>query len=326
MGQTHRQCTSIGKQMTGQTDILIASIAAISIGVSAGLLVWTLVSRRAAKVQRRPAAPEALNDSFRRMRVTMSNGASLKEKALSMAELIGKGLKSPSIRQGLIEPYEQARWPGGLSDNQVMGLSVFIGAPVMLLVAMLFFLTIPPLFITAPVLGFAAGYMGMKGWISNQKFEREIALSQSMPFVMDLITMSMKAGASFQMALEQLVSDYADQPVGDEFSAVLADVENGVPLFEAMSRFRRRLADIAAAVSFADDVIQSQKLGRPLAETLENSAKRFKTMRIMTAREEAGKAKVKILVPGILILFAGLMILFGPFAVKFLNQEMNVGF
>ena len=312
--------------MIDQADILIAVIATIAIGVSAGLFVWTFVSGRTVKTQSQARTPDVLNDSFRRMRVTMGDGGSMKEKTLSLAELIGGKLTSPSIRQGLVEPYEQACWPGGLSDNQVMGLAVLMGLPVTLVLMLLLLLTIPPLFIVSPVLGFAAGYMGMKGWISNRKFERKLVLSQSMPFVMDMITMSMKAGASFQMALEQLVSDYAGLPVGDEFDAVLADVQNGVPLSEAMGGFRRRLEGISAAVSFADDVIQSQKLGRPLAETLENSAKRFKTMRIMTAREEAGKAKVKILVPGILILFAGLMVLFGPFVVKFLNQDMNVGF
>ena len=41
--------------------------------------------------------------------------------------------------------------------------------------------------------------------------------------------------------------------------------------------------------------------------------------------KNAGKAKVKILVPGILILFAGLLILFGPFVVKFLNEDVDLG-
>jgi tight adherence protein C len=312
--------------MIDQADILIAAIAAIAIGVSAGLGVWIFASRRGGETEKQAPAPVAFNDSFRRMRVTMGDDGSMKEKTLSLAELIGSGLTSPSMREGLVEPYALACWPGGLSDNQVMGMSILMGLPVTLALLLTFLMTIPPLFIVAPVLGFAAGYMGMKGWISNRKYEREVALSGAMPFVMDLIMMSMKAGASFQMALEQLVSDYAGQPVGDEFGAVLADVNNGVPLAEAMGGFRQRLTRISAAVSFADDVIQSQKLGRPLAETLEHSANRFKTMRIMAAREKAGQAKVKILIPGILILFAGLMILFGPFIVKFLNQEMDVGF
>ena len=309
-----------------QTNILIAVIAAISAGIAVGAGVWTLISRSSTKTPTKKAPPKMANTAMLDLRIELDNDGSWKGKILAIAAIVGAGIKSESIREGLTTPYEQARWPGKMSDDQIVGIALLIGMPLTLVIIFAFLLTIPPLFFTAPVLGFAIGYMSVKGWICNCKYGREGALFESMPFIMDLVTMSMKAGSSFQMALEQLVEDYADHPSGDEFYGVLKDIQNGLTLIDAVGNFRDRISDIPPAVSFADDIIQSQKLGRPLAETLEQSAERFKTSRIMAAREKAGKAKVKILIPGVLILFASLLILFGPFVVKFMTQETGIGF
>lgn len=263
---------------------------------------------------------------FRSFSFEVENAVGFKGKIMLIAGWIGSLMAVPSIREELLKRYAEADYPCRMTDDQVMGLTVVVGFPAMVVLAVSALITIPPLFIAAPVLGFGIGYGGLTFWIIGQGQSRRTKINKTMPFVMDLIVMSMNAGASFQMALEQVVADYNSHPVGNEFSGVLGAVNSGSPLAEAMETFRKRAEGIPVAEAFADDVIQSQKLGRPLAETLNKSSDRFKKLRIQIANELAGKAKVKILVPGMLILVASLMILFGPFAVKFFTQEQDLGF
>ncbi|MHC4884723.1 MAG: type II secretion system F family protein [Planctomycetota bacterium] len=319
--------------MTQQQSVLLMMGAGVSAAVSVGSLVWWLIAGRkaatAGPVPEEAAPAPAVKDwggSLRSLSLDVEMANDLNGRILLFAEMVGAVITVPAIRDELVERYAHAGYPGRMSDNQVVGLTVLVALPVMLILAVVAILTVPPLLIAAPVLGFGIGYAGMSAWIITQAGNRRNEISRTMPFVMDLIVMSMNAGASFQMAMEQVVSDYNGRPIGDEFGGVLGAVRSGSPLADAMETFRARMAEVPVAEAFADDVIQSQRLGRPLAQTLAQSSERFKKLRIQIAGELAGKAKVKILIPGMLILLASLLILFGPFVVKFLTQDENAGF
>ncbi|MHC4871437.1 MAG: type II secretion system F family protein [Planctomycetota bacterium] len=318
--------------MNERLALVLAAGAGLFAAISVfNLIYWLLAGRKKKSVPEvqqetgKTAVPD-WGSKFRSFSSEVDNTADLKSKIMMVSEVIGSVLSVPSIRDEVLGRYRDADYPARMTDNQVMGLIVILGLPAMIILAISALLTLPPLFIAAPVLGFGIGYAVLNFWIMGQGQNRRSLINKTMPFVMDLIVMSMNAGASFQMALEQVVSDYNGHPVGNEFSGVLGAVNSGAPLAEAMETFRKRAENIPVAEAFADDVIQSQKLGRPLAETLNKSSERFKKLRIQIANELAGKAKVKILIPGILILFASLMILFGPFAVKFFSEEQNIGF
>ncbi len=308
--------------------ILILGAAIFSAMSVFSLIYWLMIGRHKKKKSSKFSNEKNNNldwgTKFRSFRIEVDSTRTFNGKMLMIAEVIGGFVDLPSMREELLTRYAKANYPARLTDNQVMGLPVLIGFPVMIVLIIIALFTAPPLGIGAPVLGFGIGYGVLNFWIIGQEQTRRGKINKTMPFVMDLIVMSMNAGASFQMALEQVVSDYAGHPVGEEFSGVLGAVNSGAPLAEAMETFRRRAEEIPVAEAFADDVIQSQKLGRPLAETLNKSSERFKKLRIQIAKELAGKAKVKILIPGILILFASLMILFGPFAVKFFAAQGNM--
>jgi pilus assembly protein TadC len=73
---------------------------------------------------------------------------------------------------------------------------------------------------------------------------------------------------------------------------------------------------VSVVRTFVDDVIQSEELGRPIADTLERLADRVRVRRVQEAVDTAGKAKVMVLVPGMLVLMATLLVLFAPFIVR----------
>lgn len=311
--------------MFTQTEILLAMGAAIAAALCAGLVVWLLFRRAGAAGSSVAGNPKPYRDDFRHFRLSMTEKGSAGQKLRVLLELLGSVFSFGAAGRELQRDYAGAGWPGDLSDNQIVGLPVLIGLPVAMGCFVPFLLLAPPLALISPVFGFAVGYLGVKWWIGQKQQERRSALSKSMPFVMDLIGMAMNAGASLLSVLEMIRVYYGAHPVGDEFALVSDKIQRGVPLAEALQAFKERLQRVPIACSFADDVIQATRYGRPLAQTLEDSSRRFKAMRIQIAREQAGKGKVKILVPGILVLFGGLLILFGPFIVKFVNEQSTLG-
>lgn len=300
--------------------------AALAAALCAGLTVWVLFRRKGSAASGTGTDNQrAYRDDFRRFRLDMMQKGSGGQKLRALLELLGSFSDFGAAGRELRRDYAAAGWPGDLSDNQLIGLPVLVALPVAAGAFVPFLLLAPPLALAAPVFGFAAGYLAVKWWIGQKQQARRSAISKSMPFVMDLIGMSMNAGASLLNVLEMIRVYYGAHPVGEEFALVGDKIQRGVPLVEAMQSFKDRLQLVPIACSFADDVIQAARYGRPLAQTLEDSSRRFKAMRIQIAREQAGKGKVKILVPGILVLFGGLLILFGPFIVKFVNEQSSLG-
>lgn len=317
--------------MADQTDILLMMAIGLSAALCAGLAVWSIFSGKrgrgsSAGTARGDAGQGGeANTAFRTYRAGLSGNRPWRDKFLDTLELIGGVVRLGSVGEELAQDYAACGWPGGLSDRQLVALPLVIAALVALVCFVPFLLVSPPLVLLAPVLGFAVGYLGVKSWMTGRGEDRKMAISRSMPFVMDLISMSMSAGASLVMVLEMVRVDYGAHPIGAEFARIVDRIHNGVPVAEAIADFKEGLADLPIVGTFADDVIQSLRFGRPLAQTLQESSGRYKSMRIQIAREKAGKAKVKILVPGILILFGGLLILFGPFIVKFITEQSSMG-
>src|SRR5690606_7767567 len=108
------------------------------------------------------------------------------------------------------------------------------------------------------------------------------------------------------------------------FRAALTDMEMGVTTRDAFEALASR-APMPAVRTFVDELVQSDELGRPVADTLEELADRTRERRIQEATEIAGKAKVKVLVPGMLVLVATMLLLFAPFIVKFWYQGIQLG-
>jgi len=294
-----------------------AGLAGVSLGTLAyGVTRWLL--------HRDDDPSESFRDAVRRQRDLLFQGDPGAGRWAFLAPLsvrLGRRFPIPDVRESIVERYRQAGWPGRLSDDHVVGLSVLAGVPVAV-VAILLLLLIKPVAAPLGVLGLLFGIGGASAYLGDLAKKRTRAIAKAFPFVMDMMTMSLQAGASMQMTMERIGDDYAGHPIGEEFAAVLADIRSGASFIDAVLNLRAR-ASMPEIDNFADDVVQSERMGRPIAETLAHSSERFKTLRIQTAREAAGKAKVLVLVPAILLLLAGLLILFAPFAIKFLKGDVQ---
>lgn len=298
----------------GNPWLMVLSI--VSLGAFAGIAVFLLMQAW----PRQASAVQALISEAQLLSKRRSGGAlgPLMHVLPFLADYTQRIRGIDEIRADLSKNYARAGWPGGLTDEELLALSLLIGAGLALILAALFALYSPwvaPLGIIGLLLGPSLVSAKMKG----QGKARDNSIIRAMPFVLDLLVLSLRAGTSLSVAMEIVARDYAGHPVGEEFRATLKDIEMGTTAKQAFLNLAARVPSIVVR-TFVDEVIQSEELGRPIADTLERLSDRVRVNRVQDATEVAGKAKVLVLVPGMLVLLATLVVLFTPWIVKFKTE------
>ena len=143
-------------------------------------------------------------------------------------------------------------------------------------------------------------------------------IKRRMPFLLDLLTLLMEAGATFVNALVQAVEEFEDHPVAQEFGRVLADMNLGKTRTEAFTAMSNRLAD-DEITSIIGSIVQGETLGTPLAHIFRTQADVLRIKRTQRAETIAGEAGVNMLLPGILVMVSTVLIIVGPFLLNYLQ-------
>ena len=302
--------------------IAVLGVSSLLMGLAVGLGLFLALS--SVKRTYRPILA-VIGDAHRRVRRDQatkdSNLFSVAMSVMPVLTPIVRTLPLKSMQQSVSERYAAAGWPGGLDDEEVMGLGILIGLLMALPLTLIFALLMPmiaPLGLVALLIG--PGLVSSR--LSGMASAREKSLTRTMPFVLDLLTLTMRAGASLTIAIQRVIGDFGDVPIGVEFKATLTDIDMGVNTKEAFEGLAAR-APVKVVKDFVDDLIQSEELGRPIAETLEALSTRTRVRRVQEATDTAGKAKVMVMVPGTLVLMATMLLLFAPFIVKFYYEGVS---
>lgn len=184
---------------------------------------------------------------------------------------------------------------------------------------------------------FCISYMGPSGvftallmsvvtaWILRRRLTRQaqrrlLLIKRRMPFLLDLLTLLMEAGASFLNALKQGVNEFGEHPISQEFGRVLADMNMGKARTEAFHNLRSRLQDDEIS-SIVGAIIQSEELGTPLAHIFRTQADVLRVKRTQRAETIAGEAGVNMLLPAVLIMASTVLVILGPFALNYMLFE-----
>jgi tight adherence protein C len=148
-------------------------------------------------------------------------------------------------------------------------------------------------------------------------------IKRRMPYLLDLLTLLMEAGATFLNALTQAVDEFRGHPVAEEFGRVLADMNLGKTRMEAFQAMRDRLAD-DEITSIIGTIIQGEHLGTPLARIFRSQADVLRVKRSQRAESIAGEAGVNMLMPAVLVMAATVLIILGPFLLNFFKFGMTI--
>ncbi|MFT5289088.1 MAG: Flp pilus assembly protein TadB [Planctomycetota bacterium] len=300
--------------------ILVASC--ILMGLSVGIGVFAVGLELNARGLTSEVA-RSTGNARRKRRSEPTGMLALAAPFLPISTALGRTLGLKSLRKTLADRYARAGYPGDLDDDSLVGLGLLLGVPLALPAVVLLSavdLRLAPLGMLLLLVG--PGLLSSN--YNSRGNQRELSIARVMPFVLDLLVLTMRAGASLQQAIERVAGDYDNHPLGVEFSAVLTDLGTGLTNKQAFQNMRERVPTEPVGL-FVDDLIQGEELGRPLADIFERQSDQARERRVQDATDTAGRAKVLVLIPGMLVFIAVLLLLFAPFFVRWYYGGLTVG-
>ncbi len=159
------------------------------------------------------------------------------------------------------------------------------------------------------MLGAAIPYMQISG-VAQERLKN---IGRGLPYVIDLMALSMGAGLDFPGSVRQVVekSSNPDDPLVEEFTLILQTMNLGRTRKEALLEFARR-APVETVTEFVNSLVQAEERGNPVAEVLTIQATVSRTRRSVRAEEMAAKAGVQMVGPLMLVFFCIMGLLMGP--------------
>ncbi|WP_119420726.1 type II secretion system F family protein [Desertibaculum subflavum] len=171
-------------------------------------------------------------------------------------------------------------------------------------------MTLMALSLGATVLGAYAPEL----YVKNLAQKRRKALQKSLPDGLDLLVICAEAGLSLDAALIRVARELGPSApeLSDEFS--LTSIELGFlpDRKQALDGLAQR-TQLSALRSVVATLMQAERYGTPLAESLRVLAGEFRTERLLKAEEKAAKLPAILTVPMVMFILPALFIvLLGP--------------
>ncbi len=215
----------------------------------------------------------------------------------------------------------QAGNPGDLRVQEWMGIKVIVAAIFGVIFFLLFWLLIGAGFVMGlllGVVGLGVGYMAPEFWLGRKVKARQKQIVLELPDVLDLLTISVRAGLGFDAALGKVV-EKMQGPLPDEYRRALAEVRMGKTRRDALRDIVPR-TEVPALTNFISAVIQAESLGVSISKVLQVQSEQMRIERRQRAEELAQKAPIKMLLPLIGCIFPSLFIvILGPAVILLVN-------
>lgn len=152
-------------------------------------------------------------------------------------------------------------------------------------------------------------------YLLRQIENRKRNILKSLPYTLDLITVSVEAGLSFDGAMARVINNLSGE-LCDEFGKSLKEIKMGIQRQEALRNMSER-CDVKELSTLVTSLIQADELGVSLGKVLRIEAANLREHRKQSAREKAMKAPIKMLFPLIFFIFPSIfIIILGPAIIK----------
>ena len=189
---------------------------------------------------------------------------------------------------GLEVKLVQAGHPHGLDLARLLGIKVVVSSAS----AFLLILMGQPVFgmMAALVLFFLPDY-----WVMSLREKRQDTIRIKAADTIDQLTICVEAGLGFDAALAR-VANTSQGPLADELQRTLSDMQAGVPRAQALRTMGDRV-QIPEVRQLVTALLQAQKHGVPLAETLRIQSSEMRSKKKQLTEEKAAKLGVKMIFP-----------------------------
>ncbi|MFN8614566.1 MAG: type II secretion system F family protein [Vampirovibrionales bacterium] len=185
-------------------------------------------------------------------------------------------------------------------------------------------------FLNCGLCGFIGGMLLGRYWpslkLKNAGKKRQQAIQQTLPDVLDLLVICVESGLGLDAAILRVCKEV--DPIAPEMAFELqrthSELNAGIPRSDAFRHLgaRNTVEDLKSLCTL---IIQADKLGTSIAESLRTYSQEMRVRRRQRAEELAYKAGVKMMFPLVLFVFPLLfVIIIGPAAIEIFTTMMNM--
>lgn len=223
-----------------------------------------------------------------------------------------------------LEVFNKKIEKAGLSKNSTAGKWLFRKSITILILSLLvgllaFLLTknVIRAFALALLVMVAMNYF-FNFYLSTRIENRKNKILKNLPYTLDLITVSVEAGLSFDGAMARVVSNISGE-ICDEFAKSLKEIRMGIERKVALKKMSDR-CNVKELSMLITAIIQADELGVSLSTVLRIQSTNLRELRKQAAREKAMKAPIKMLFPLILFIFPSIfIIILGPAVINIIK-------
>ncbi len=149
---------------------------------------------------------------------------------------------------------------------------------------------------------------------------RKQAIVKKLPDALDLMTICVDAGLTFNAAMQK-VDEKWDDALASEFGRVIYEMQLGKSRRQSLKDMVDRM-DVPDVSSFIAAVLQADQLGVGIGKVLRIQSEQMRIKRRQRAQEKAQQAPVKMLFPMVFLIFPSIfVVLLGPAAFQFMESD-----
>ncbi len=235
-------------------------------------------------------------------------------------------IQSSKHRQNFKNKYKQKLANAGLvkemSPEEFVALKFFmiLGGPFTYLLVRYITEADWPLAAT-PMMGIV-GFFYPDIWISGMIKKRGDETLRAMPFIVDMLALSVEAGLDFMAAIQKVIEKAPPSPLVEEFETLIKETKIGSSRAEGLRQLGWRV-NIIEINSFCATLIAADSVGASIAPLLKQLSNELRVKRSSRAEQLGATAATKILIPMIFfILPAVLVAIFAPMVLKFVSGKL----
>jgi tight adherence protein C len=299
-------------------DLLAYAIGVLTFGSI--VLVWR------ALLERRPRAARARAVARRRteLQAELAGAGRRRRRTQLPIGLVGTAAKRLRLLQSAqTEKIRNKLSRAGFRSREALGTYAAVRLacpPILALVAFLSFyvlqvgaipLPFRPVALVAAVL---LGFFGPDLYVANVASKRRQALQKALPDGLDLLVICAEAGLSLDAALHRVAEEVAvsSPELADELAVTSVELNFLPERRLALENLAKRV-DLAAIRGVVNILIQTERYGTPLSQSMRVLSAEFRDQRMLRAEEKAARLPATLTVPMILFILPTLfIILVGP--------------
>jgi tight adherence protein C len=317
------QVLPFGLTADGVLVTLVAAMAFLSVWA-----VWYALLEKD-PMERRARMLAARRNELRGQMLKDKGPRSRHKEGLSMMRQVVAALKLMQTQQTdrLHDQLAQA----GLRSRDSVIVFLFFKAAMPVLLAAVTFLAVyllevgdlaPSARLLAVLAGGGLGFFVPELYVKNLIKKRQLLLARALPDGLDLLVICAESGLSLDAALDRVANEIggASAALAEELS--LTSIELGFlpERRQALLNLNRR-TNLPSIRGVVNTLLQTEKYGTPLSQSLRVLANEFRDQRLLKAEEKAARLPATLTVPMILFILPVLFIvLVGPAVIKVMDN------